>query len=60
MMTGDLVHHQVWNTTIEDNLAHYAAFFDVLNEAFPTTQIYPAIGNHEPHVTKSLNVQEEL
>jgi ketol-acid reductoisomerase len=35
MMTGDLVHHQVWNTTIEDNLAHYAAFFDVLNEAFP-------------------------
>lgn len=49
LMTGDLVHHQIWNTTVEDNMSHYVAFINALMEAFPNTQIYPALGNHEPH-----------
>lgn len=30
-------------------MSHYVAFINALMEAFPNTQIYPALGNHEPH-----------
>lgn len=48
-MSGDLVHHSVWNTNQSDNLAHYASVNPVLAELCNTTKVYPVIGNHEPH-----------
>lgn len=57
-MTGDLVHHQVWNTTVEDNILHYVGFMNSLSLAFPNTKIYPAIGNHEPHPCNMFPPQE--
>ncbi len=48
LMTGDLTHHQIWNYTKEDNLAHYNAVFRILRQEFQNKTIYPSVGNHEP------------
>ncbi|ODM94449.1 Sphingomyelin phosphodiesterase [Orchesella cincta] len=44
----DLTHHQIWNYTVEDNLAHYNMVFRHLREQFGDKTIYPVVGNHEP------------
>jgi len=58
LMGGDLVHHQVWNTTVEDNLAHFDATASALYDSFPNVKIYPVVGNHEAHPCNMFPTQD--
>ncbi|RZF49097.1 hypothetical protein LSTR_LSTR008383 [Laodelphax striatellus] len=47
-MTGDIIPHNVWSTTKEDNIRSIqhsgSRFKEILGE-----KVYPILGNHEPH-----------
>jgi hypothetical protein len=47
-MTGDIVDHAVWNTSIEKNSDVITKVLKRLNREFPDTPAYPILGNHEP------------
>lgn len=49
--TGDIVPHSVWATTKDGNRAMLTEMNDLLAEKFPDVQIFPSVGNHEPHPT---------
>ena len=49
--TGDIVPHNVWTTTKDSNRAMLTEINDLLEEKFPGVQIFPSVGNHEPHPT---------
>lgn len=47
-MTGDIVDHGVWNTSIQKNSDVITKVLQRLNTEFPDTPVYPILGNHEP------------
>ncbi|XP_025833565.1 sphingomyelin phosphodiesterase-like [Agrilus planipennis] len=46
--TGDTIHHQIWNTSVESNSRDLNQLLLKLNESFPNVPVIPIIGNHEP------------
>ncbi|KAK7076988.1 Sphingomyelin phosphodiesterase [Halocaridina rubra] len=47
LWTGDLVPHNVWNITREENLMIIKECVQMLADNFPGVPVFPAIGNHE-------------
>jgi len=47
-MTGDIIDHGVWNTSVQKNSDVIRKVLQRLNEEFPDTPVYPILGNHEP------------
>ena len=47
-MTGDIIDHGVWNTSIQKNSDVITKVLQRMNEEFPDTPMYPILGNHEP------------
>jgi len=47
-MTGDIIDHGVWNTSIQKNSDIITKVLKQLNTEFPDTPVYPILGNHEP------------
>jgi len=47
MVTGDYPAHDVWLQSRQGNLAHSKKVFDLLKEVFPSTLVFPSVGNHE-------------
>jgi hypothetical protein len=47
-MTGDIVDHGVWNTSIQTNSDVITKAMTRLKADFPDTPVYPILGNHEP------------
>jgi hypothetical protein len=45
--TGDSVAHNVWDTTIDKNIALMDKMYQLMIEAFGSKAIYPILGNHE-------------
>ncbi|XP_027218048.2 sphingomyelin phosphodiesterase [Penaeus vannamei] len=45
--TGDLVPHNVWNTSKQENLEVIRETVQMLRESFPGVPVFPALGNHE-------------
>ncbi|KAI4462522.1 sphingomyelin phosphodiesterase [Holotrichia oblita] len=59
---GDIIHHRVWNTSVDTNIHDLTLIFDRLDAAFPDIPIYSILGNHEPHpvnVFAPIEIQEE-
>ncbi|KAF5280516.1 hypothetical protein FQA39_LY18024 [Lamprigera yunnana] len=49
--TGDIISHQVWNTSREYNKIYIRKVMEKLKETFGSTPVYPILGNHEAHPT---------
>ncbi|XP_063846583.1 sphingomyelin phosphodiesterase-like [Scylla paramamosain] len=47
--TGDLVPHNIWNTSQETNLQTVRDSVQMIKDFFPDVPVFPAIGNHESH-----------
>lgn len=47
--TGDVVDHMVWGTSVKKNTEVLSKVANQFTKVFPKTQVYPCIGNHEPH-----------
>jgi hypothetical protein len=47
-MTGDIVDHAVWDTSIDRNSDVIKKVMKRLQVDFPGTPVYPILGNHEP------------
>lgn len=47
-MTGDIIDHGVWNTSILKNSDAIVRVLQQLNTEFPDIPVYPILGNHEP------------
>jgi predicted MPP superfamily phosphohydrolase len=47
-ITGDLVGHAVWNTTISLNYGIIKAITRKVQNYFPGIPLYQVLGNHEP------------
>ncbi|KAK7076989.1 Sphingomyelin phosphodiesterase [Halocaridina rubra] len=47
--TGDLIPHNVWNTTRDGNLQIIRDCVQMIADNFPGIPVFPAIGNHESH-----------
>ena len=47
--TGDLMSHNVWNTTKQDVINAVKVFSDLVYKYFPGVKVFPALGNHEAH-----------
>lgn len=49
LWTGDLIPHNVWNTSREGNLDVIRQTVQMVKDYFPDVPVFPAIGNHESH-----------
>jgi hypothetical protein len=49
-LTGDYVHSGIWLYSVTENGRHILNVTKSLKEAFPDTEIFPLVGNHEPDV----------
>ena len=47
MWTGDLIPHNVWSSDRNENVAIMRHLINLFRQYFPTTPIYPTLGNHE-------------
>ncbi|KAK9693931.1 Calcineurin-like phosphoesterase [Popillia japonica] len=47
--SGDVIHHRVWNTSIDANKRDFTLMYDEMYSVFGNTPVYGALGNHEPH-----------
>lgn len=47
LFTGDIPAHDIWKESASRNAKTAARVFEMLQRHFPTTPIYPALGNHE-------------
>ncbi|PSN43682.1 Sphingomyelin phosphodiesterase [Blattella germanica] len=47
-MTGDIVAHSIWETTIEKNTYAIKKVLRKIKEVFPNVPVFPILGNHEP------------
>uniref|UniRef100_A0A1Y1N7Y8 Sphingomyelin phosphodiesterase n=3 Tax=Photinus pyralis TaxID=7054 RepID=A0A1Y1N7Y8_PHOPY len=50
-LTGDIISHQVWNTSKEYNQLYITQVLEKIQHTFGTTPVYPILGNHEAHPT---------
>ena len=47
-MTGDIVDHAVWDTSVEKNKDTITKVLQEIKNEFPGIPVYPILGNHEP------------
>ncbi|KAJ4436564.1 hypothetical protein ANN_16597 [Periplaneta americana] len=47
-MTGDIVDHAVWDTSVQKNKDVITKVLTQIKTDFPDTPVYPVLGNHEP------------
>ncbi|XP_076234537.1 sphingomyelin phosphodiesterase [Calliopsis andreniformis] len=47
--TGDIIDHGVWETSKNRNKRSIQEVYNKIRETFKDTQVYPILGNHEPH-----------
>ncbi|KAM8706652.1 hypothetical protein ACLKA7_010851 [Drosophila subpalustris] len=47
--TGDVVDHMVWATSVKKNTEVLTKVSNQFSKVFPNVNVYPCIGNHEPH-----------
>ncbi|KZS07062.1 Uncharacterized protein APZ42_029601 [Daphnia magna] len=47
--TGDLVPHDNWSTSREENMLIHESLLNLVKKYFPDTPIYPTLGNHDAH-----------
>ena len=45
--TGDLIPHNVWSSDRSENVLIMRKLINLFRQYFPTTPIYPTLGNHE-------------
>jgi len=48
-MTGDLVPHNIWTTSISSNIDILVNSSSYIEKYFPRVKVIPVIGNHETH-----------
>lgn len=48
-LTGDIVPHNSWETTKEGNKVMLTQINELVANKFSNIQVYPCVGNHEPH-----------
>ncbi|KAL3206823.1 hypothetical protein MRX96_010605 [Rhipicephalus microplus] len=56
---GDMVPHDVWNTSREGNIALAKYTADTIAKFLPGVPVYPAVGNHEGHPANCFPPPEE-
>ncbi|XP_042894288.1 sphingomyelin phosphodiesterase-like isoform X2 [Penaeus japonicus] len=49
LWTGDLIPHNLWNTSREGNLDVTRQAVQMIKDSFPGIPVFPAVGNHEAH-----------
>lgn len=49
--TGDIISHKSWATNKKTNMESIHQVYNLLNNSFVNTTVYPILGNHEPHPT---------
>ena len=47
LWTGDQPPHDIWDQSIDENLAIINVTVALMKEYFPSTPIFPVVGNHE-------------
>jgi sphingomyelin phosphodiesterase len=47
--TGDMPPHDIWQQTVEGNLAIIDQAMSTLQSYFPNKTVLTVFGNHEPH-----------
>jgi sphingomyelin phosphodiesterase len=47
LWTGDLLAHDIWNQTRDENLKIIKDTVNQMSENFPGIPIFPSLGNHE-------------
>lgn len=47
--TGDIISHRMWATDVENNTRDIKYVYSQFREYFGDVQVYPILGNHEPH-----------
>lgn len=47
--TGDIVPHDMWDTSKDENIMINHELLALMKEYFPNTPLYPTLGNHEAH-----------
>ncbi|XP_049514206.1 sphingomyelin phosphodiesterase [Dermacentor silvarum] len=57
--TGDMVPHDVWNTSREGNIAVTKYTADAIAKFLPGVPVFPAVGNHEGHPANCFPPPEE-
>lgn len=50
-MTGDIVDHGIWDTSIPKNTESIKKVLMALKTEFPNIPVYPILGNHEASPT---------
>lgn len=63
IMTGDLIDHGVWATTVEGNKAIIKKFAEEMKRQFGDTPVFPILGNHESSpldVFAPVNIEDEI
>ncbi|XP_057370154.1 sphingomyelin phosphodiesterase-like [Daphnia carinata] len=56
--TGDLVPHDIWSTTREENMLIHESLLNLIKKYFPDTPIYPTLGNHDAHPANTFATPE--
>jgi DNA repair exonuclease len=52
-MTGDIVDHGIWDTSIPKNTETIKKLIMALQMEFPNIPVYPILGNHEATPTNT-------
>ncbi|CAG0891968.1 unnamed protein product [Darwinula stevensoni] len=47
--TGDILPHNIWESTVDEAQKEFRDTVEELRAAFPHIPVYPALGNHEVH-----------
>ncbi|XP_046447290.1 sphingomyelin phosphodiesterase-like [Daphnia pulex] len=56
--TGDLVPHDIWSTSREENMLIHERLLNLVKRFFPDTPIYPTLGNHDAHPVNTFALPE--
>ncbi|KAH8398701.1 hypothetical protein KR215_011863, partial [Drosophila sulfurigaster] len=56
--TGDVVDHMVWGTSVAKNREVLSKVSDQFAKVFPNVNVYPCIGNHEPHPLNNFSPED--
>ncbi len=51
--TGDIVPHDTWDTSKDENLMINFELLSLMKRYFPSIPMYPTLGNHEAHPVNS-------
>jgi len=60
LWTGDLIPHDVWSTSKQENIYIIDRLVKLLAQYFPGVPVYPTLGNHEAHPVNAFAPPEVL